>query len=51
MNVSYKWLNELVPGLSEQATAKELDNKMSTTGIEVEGVTTPADGLSKLVVG
>ncbi|GAB2024132.1 phenylalanine--tRNA ligase subunit beta [Lactovum odontotermitis] len=51
MNVSYKWLKELVPGLGEQASAKELDSKMSTTGIEVEGVTTPADGLSKLVVG
>ncbi|AYG00989.1 phenylalanine--tRNA ligase subunit beta [Lactococcus allomyrinae] len=49
MQVSYKWLKQLLPDLT--ATAKELEQKMSTTGIEVEGVTTPAEGLSKLVVG
>ncbi|MDR0299581.1 MAG: phenylalanine--tRNA ligase subunit beta [Streptococcaceae bacterium] len=49
MLVSYKWLKELVPELT--ATAHELEEKMSTTGIEVEGVTSPSDGLSKLVVG
>lgn len=49
MNVSYKWLKELVPDLT--ATAKDLEYKMSTTGIEVEGVTSPGEGLSKLVVG
>ncbi|MDR2976675.1 MAG: phenylalanine--tRNA ligase subunit beta [Streptococcaceae bacterium] len=49
MLVSYKWLKELVPGLT--ASAKELEEKMSITGIEVEGVTSPAAGLSKLVVG
>lgn len=32
-------------------TTAELAEKMSTTGIEVEGVTSPAEGLSKLVVG
>ncbi len=49
MLVSYKWLKELVPDLT--ATASDLEYKMSTTGIEVEGVTSPAEGLSKLVVG
>ena len=49
MDVSYKWLKELVPGLT--ATAKDLEEKMSTTGIEVEGVTSPGSSLSKLVVG
>ncbi|MCL2114424.1 MAG: phenylalanine--tRNA ligase subunit beta [Streptococcaceae bacterium] len=49
MQVSYKWLKQLVPDLT--ATAAELEEKMSTSGIEVEGVTTPAEGLSKLVVG
>lgn len=49
MQVSYKWLKELVPGLT--ATSAELEQKMSTSGIEVEGVTTPSEGLSKLVVG
>ena len=49
MVVSYKWLKELVPNLT--ATPDELEQKMSTSGIEVEGVTSPQEGLSKLVVG
>lgn len=49
MQVSYKWLKELVPNL--RATSAELEQKMSTSGIEVEGVTSPMEGLSKLVVG
>ena len=48
MLVSYKWLKELV---DVDVTTAELAEKMSTTGIEVEGVETPAEGLSKLVVG
>ena len=48
MLVSYKWLKELV---DVNVTSAELAEKMSTTGIEVEGVETPAQGLSKLVVG
>lgn len=49
MLVSYKWLKTLVPALT--ATPAELEQKMSTSGIEVEGVTSPSEGLSKLVVG
>lgn len=48
MLVSYKWLKELV---DVDVTTAELAEKMSTTGIEVEGVKTPAEGLSKIVVG
>ena len=48
MLVSYKWLKELV---DVDVTSAELAEKMSTTGIEVEGVTSPQTGLSKLVVG
>lgn len=48
MLVSYKWLKELV---DVDVTTAELAEKMSTTGIEVEGVETPAEGLSNLVVG
>ncbi|MET3558162.1 phenylalanyl-tRNA synthetase beta chain [Streptococcus rupicaprae] len=48
MLVSYKWLKELV---DIDVPVAELAEKMSTTGIEVEGVTTPADGLSNIVVG
>lgn len=48
MLVSYKWLKQLV---DFDATSHDLSEKMSTTGIEVEGVTSPSDGLSKIVVG
>lgn len=49
MLVSYKWLNEYL-NLSN-ISAKELADKMSVTGIEVEGVEMPAEGLKKIVVG
>lgn len=49
MLISKNWLQELVPELT--ATSKELEEKMSTSGIEVEGVEIPGEGLSKLVVG
>lgn len=49
MFVSYKWLNELVDLGS--VTPNELADKMSVTGIEVEGVTVPEAGLKNLVVG
>lgn len=48
MLVSYKWLKELV---DIDVTTHELAEKMSTTGIEVEGVSSPSKGLTKLVVG
>ncbi len=34
-----------------QVTPKELADKMSVTGIEVEGITVPEEGLKKIVVG
>ena len=48
MLVSYKWLKELV---DVEVSTAELAEKMSTTGIEVEGVAIPGEGLSKIVVG
>ena len=48
MLVSYKWLKQLV---DVDVPSEELAEKMSTTGIEVEGVESPAAGLSKIVVG
>ncbi|MGT2932469.1 phenylalanine--tRNA ligase subunit beta [Streptococcus catagoni] len=48
MLVSYKWLKELV---DINVAPKDLAEKMSTTGIEVEGVEVPSEGLSKIVVG
>lgn len=48
MQVSYNWLKELV---NINVTAHDLSEKMSTSGIEVEGVEKRSEGLSKLVVG
>lgn len=48
MLVSYKWLKELV---AIDVPSAELAEKMSTSGIEVEGVIQPNKGLSKIVVG
>src|SRR5574340_900447 len=48
MQVSYNWLKELV---NVDVTSHDLSEKMSTSGIEVEGVETRSEGLSKLVVG
>ncbi len=49
MLVSYKWLQEYLD--LSKVTPKELGDKMSVTGIEVEGVTYPSEGLKKIVVG
>ncbi|MCR8968089.1 phenylalanine--tRNA ligase subunit beta [Streptococcus zalophi] len=48
MLVSYKWLKKLV---AIDVPSSELAEKMSTTGIEVEGVSRLDKGLSKLIVG
>lgn len=49
MLVSYKWLQEYLD--LSKVPAKELADQMSLTGIEVEGVESPAEGLKKIVVG
>jgi len=49
MLVSYKWLNEYLD--LSAITPKELADKMSVTGIEVEGIDVPEEGLKKIVVG
>ncbi|EOT28952.1 phenylalanine--tRNA ligase subunit beta [Enterococcus saccharolyticus] len=49
MLVSYKWLNEYLD--LSKVSPQELADKMSVTGIEVEAVEVPAEGLKKIVVG
>ena len=49
MKVSYKWLEEYID--LKGIIPSELAEKMSRTGIEVDDVLTPGEGLSKLVVG
>ncbi|TWS95536.1 phenylalanine--tRNA ligase subunit beta [Streptococcus sp. sy018] len=48
MLVNYKWLKNLV---DIDVSSQDLADKMSTTGIEVEGVSQAGAGLSKIVVG
>ncbi|MCL2522942.1 MAG: phenylalanine--tRNA ligase subunit beta, partial [Erysipelotrichales bacterium] len=48
MQVSYKWLKELV---DIEVSAEQLAEKMSLSGIEVEGIVRRDEGLSKVVVG
>ncbi|SJZ38564.1 phenylalanyl-tRNA synthetase beta subunit [Pilibacter termitis] len=48
MLVSTKWLKELV---DYDLTPQELADKMSLTGIEVEGIEVKSEGLKKIVVG
>lgn len=49
MLVSYKWLNEYVD--VKDVTPKDLADRLSLTGIEVEGLESPEEGLKKIVVG
>ena len=49
MKLSYEWLNEYLDLSS--ITPQELGEKMSRTGIEVDSVSVPGEGLSGLVVG
>lgn len=49
MLVSYKWLNQYLD--LSAVSPQELADKMSVTGIEVEAVEVPAEGLKKIVVG
>lgn len=49
MLVSYKWLNEYVD--LKDITPTELADRLSLTGIEVEGLESPEEGLKKIVVG
>lgn len=49
MLVSYKWLNEYVD--VKDVAPKELADRLSLTGIEVEGLESPEEGLKKIVVG
>ena len=48
MDVSYEWLKELV---DVPVSPEELADKVSRTGIEVDGVKHPDAGLKKIVVG
>lgn len=49
MLVSYKWLEKLVD--LKDITPEQLADKMSRSGIEVEDVSIPQEGLKKIVVG
>lgn len=47
--ISYKWLKEYVD--IEDLTAQEIAEKLTRSGVEVDGVTALNEGITKLVVG
>lgn len=49
MLASYKWLSEYLD--LSHISPQELGDKLSRTGLEVEGISSPQDGLKKIVVG
>lgn len=49
MNVSLRWLKEMVPGLS--GTPEELAEHLALRGMPVEGMTSPGDALGDIVIG
>jgi phenylalanyl-tRNA synthetase beta chain len=49
MNVSYRWLKEMVPGLA--LTPEQLAEHLALRGAPVEGMVSPADGLQDVVMG
>lgn len=49
MFVSYKWLGEYLD--LSKVPVKELADQLSLTGLEVEGIRFPSEGLKKIIVG
>ncbi|MDM8213133.1 phenylalanine--tRNA ligase subunit beta [Enterococcus hirae] len=49
MLVSYDWLKEYID--LDNVAPHDLADQMSLTGIEVEGIEVPGDGLKKIVIG
>ena len=48
MKISYNWIKEY---LDLNVSPVDLAEKIERTSVEVDGVTTPSDGLKKIVVG
>ncbi len=49
MNVSYRWLKEMVPGL--ELTPREVADHLALRGAPVEEMVSPGEGLGDVVVG
>lgn len=49
MNVSLRWLKEMVPGLG--GTPKELAEHLALRGMPVEEITSPGEALADIVIG
>jgi phenylalanyl-tRNA synthetase beta chain len=50
MRISYRWLKDYV-NLPEQATPEDLARRLTFSGLELESLTSLAQGLEKVVVG
>ncbi|MDE3014953.1 MAG: phenylalanine--tRNA ligase subunit beta, partial [Gemmatimonadota bacterium] len=49
MNVSTRWLKDIVPGL--QGTPEEISEHLALRGAPVEGITSPGDELGDIIIG
>ncbi|MGY8777924.1 MAG: YtpR family tRNA-binding protein, partial [Longimicrobiales bacterium] len=49
MNVSTRWLKDMVPGLA--GTPEELSVHLALRGAPVEEISSPGDGLADIVIG
>lgn len=51
MKVSYQWLNKYLPLEQKKIKPVALAEKLARTSVDINSVTSPSDGLKKLVVG
>ena len=49
MNVSVRWLRDLVPGL--EGTPEELSEHLALRGAPVDSVTSPGEDLRDIIIG
>lgn len=51
MKVSYQWLNKYLPLEKEKIQPAELAEKLARTSVDINSVSSPSDGLKKIIVG
>ena len=51
MKVSYQWLNKYLPLEQNQIKPAALAEKLARTSVDINSVTSPSDGLKKIIVG
>lgn len=51
MKVSYQWLNKYLPLEKKKIQPAELAEKLARTSVDINSVSSPSDGLKKIIVG